>query len=195
MNYLQMGALRDLAKKLKARAKQSSKKPPDSCTLPLFLKNEQEIIAPFSSEFVDAHAVINEKIMDYLEARADCVPPGSKIIIAVSMRDITAKTLALMESLVKKELEEKIFKLMQREKRGLAVSVLFGLAGLLVLSLVHVSPIANRYVFHELFVVMSWVFVWSGCESFFFDRPRARIKLMKLARLYLAEWSAKRNCD
>jgi hypothetical protein len=193
MNYFQMSALRDLAKKLKARAKQCSKKPPVSCTLPLYLKNEQEIIEPFSSEFVDESAVISAKIMDYLESRADCVPPVSKIIIEVSMRDITQKTLALLEFLVKKELEDKIFALMKREKRGLAVSILFVLAGLLVLSLVHVSPIAKRYVFHELFVVMSWVFVWSGCESFFFARPRARIKHMKLARLYLAEWLAKLN--
>ena len=193
MNHFQRNALRDLAQSLKARAKQSAKKPPDLWTLPLCVKNEQEIIESFSSEFVDEHAVINEKIMGYLEARADFIPISSKIIIEVSMRNITARTLALLESLVKKELENKIFALMKRERRGLAASVLFVLAGLLMLSLVHISPIAKRYVFHELFVVMSWVLMWSGCESFFFDRPRARIKRMKLAQLCLAAWTAKRN--
>ena len=189
----QMSALRDLEKQLRGRAKQSAKKSPDSWTLPLYLKSEKEIIAPFSSECVDGHAVINEKIMDYLEARADCAPIGSKIIIEVSMREMSAKTFAALEALVKKELEEKIIKLVRREKRGMVISVLFGLAGLLVLSLVHVSPIAARYVFHELFVVMSWVFIWSSCESFFFDRPRARMKRMKLVRLRLAEWTAKKS--
>lgn len=51
----------------------------------------------------------------------------------------------------------------------------------------------NPYALHETLVIASWVFIWAGVETFFFDRRKLKNRKHHLHRIYFAEFMSTNN--
>ncbi|MDR0475683.1 MAG: hypothetical protein LBH43_18685, partial [Treponema sp.] len=64
--------------------------------------------------------------------------------------------------------------------------------GIAILGLIDRLPyFYSRYAFNELFVVISWVFIWRFVDMFFFEGKKNRLKMRRLFKIFFAEYRIK----
>jgi hypothetical protein len=64
-------------------------------------------------------------------------------------------------------------------------SFILALVGIGILGLIDRIPyLINRYAFNELFVVISWVFIWRFVDMFFFERKKIRQRMMRMVKIF-----------
>ncbi|MCL2880132.1 MAG: hypothetical protein FWF29_07800 [Treponema sp.] len=158
----------------------------------LFIKEEGDIIEPHSSAKPDGGAIINPAIIEYLETRVHNIRHNSKVTIEIEYGGKIPDDPLLPEKLIKKELKTTILVSSKQNRSILIGSLLLALAGIGILAFIGKFPSLNHlYAFNELFVVVSWVFIWRFVEMFFFDRTKLRFRRMKLLQIFSAEYRIK----
>jgi len=160
--------------------------------IPLFFKNEDEIIAPYSAGKLSGDAAINPAVIDYLESRAGNTPVKKKLTIEIEYGGKPPDDHFLPEKLIKKNLEVTIAALIKRNTGITKGSFALALVGLSILGFINKVPyFSDRYAFNELFVVISWVFIWRFVEMFFFERAKVGRRMVRLSRIFFAEFRIK----
>ena len=158
----------------------------------LFIKDESEIIEPHSSRKSGSDAIINPEIVEYLESRVNSIPFDKKLTVEIEYGAKMPDDPLLPEKLIKKELKTTITASLHRNRRIMAGSLLLALAGIGILAFINKFPYINDiYAFNELFVVISWVFIWRFVEMFFFERTKLQFRRMKLFQIFFAEYRIK----
>jgi hypothetical protein len=164
---------------------------PESITL--FIRDEDALIEPYSG----GDALINTAVIDYLESRVRDIPLKKRITIEIEYGGkipgrIYSDDPFLPEKLIKKNLEAAIMASLRRNARITARSLCMALVGIAILGLINRIPFFDgKYAFNELFVVISWVFLWNFVESFFFERIRFQLRRIRLLKIHLAEYRIK----
>ena len=158
----------------------------------LFFKDEREIIDPYSAGELSGSAIINPAVIEYLGSRVSPIPPKKKITIEIEYGGNVSVDPYLPEKLIKKKLEQSLFTSFRKNFRIMVSSFALALAGLAILGFINKIPyFTDRYAFNELFVVVSWVFIWRFVEMFFFERIKLRHQHSDLLKIYLAEYRIK----
>jgi hypothetical protein len=163
---------------------------PESITL--FFFYERALIDSYSSGKLLDTAAINPAVIEYLESGVRNIPLKKQLTIEIEYGGKIPEDPFLPEKLIKKNLEASIGALFKRNFRITINSLILALAGIVILGLINRIPYFNsRYAFNELFVVISWVFIWRFVELFFFERARLRLRRMKLLQIFLARYKMK----
>ena len=182
-----------LMKELKSKRSNVRKKNKDEHEIiKLFIKNTGEIIDPYSAGMCNDNAVINPQIIEYLESRVHNIAHNRKITIEIEYGETIPDDPFLPEKLIKKELKTTILASMKRNRRILVGAILLALAGIGILAFINKFPLINDiYAINELFVVISWVFIWRFVEMFFFDRTKLRFRQVRMLHIFFAEYKIK----
>ena len=182
--------IKELTQKLKRGSQKKGEA--ENEIIPLFFKNEDEIIAPYSAGKPSEDAVINPAVIDYLESRAEITPGKKRLTIEIEYRGNPPDDHFLPEKLIKKNLKVSILASVKRNTLLMYGSFALALVGIAILGLINRIPFfSGGYAFNELFIVISWVFMWRFVETFFFERPKIRRRLIRLFKIYIAEYRIK----
>lgn len=158
----------------------------------LFLKDEGDIIDSFSAAGISDTAVVNPGIIEYLESRVRSIHLKRRVTIEIEYGGKAPVDPFLPEKLIKKNLEASIMVSLRRNSGIMISSFALALAGIVILFFLNQIPyFTDHYAFHELFVIISWVFIWRFVELFFFERTKLRFRRMKQLQIYLAEYRIK----
>ena len=183
--------IRNLKKQLSFVTKK--KTGPEQEPIPLFFKNENDIIDPYSAGKLSENAVLNPNIIGYLETRVDKIPKNKKAEIEIEYGGTIPDDPLLPEKLIKKELEVSITSSIKRNKKIMFDSLIHAIIGITILGFINRFPhFSQLYAFNELFVVMSWVFIWRFVDMFFFERGKIRLRMIRLFKIYTAEYRIKK---
>jgi len=171
----------------------SGKKPEEEQkAVPLFLKDESEMIESHSARKPGDTAIINPGIIEYLESRVNSIPLKKRVTIEIEYGGTIPGDPFLPEKLIKKHLEESILVSIKRNTTILLNSFQMVLVGIVILVLINlITYFTEHPAFRELFVVVSWVFIWRFVELFFFERIKLRFRRMKLLQIHMAEYRIK----
>ena len=158
----------------------------------LFFKSMDEIIDPYSGGGIPGSAVINPAVIEYLGSRANDFPKRKRLTIDIEYGGILPEDPFLPEKLIKKNLEVSIKTSIKRNFKLTIGSFALALVGIGILAFINKVPFVNRqYAFNELFLVISWVFIWNFVDLFFFERVKVRLRHRRLIQIYLAEYRIK----
>lgn len=175
---------------LQDRSSPSAERQQESITL--FFRNASDIIDSYSAASPSGSSVVNPEIVEYLESRVSAIQLKRKVTIEIEYGGEPPGDPFLPEKLIKKNLEASIIVSLRRNSKIMFSSFALALAGIAILFFLNQIPyFTDHYAFHELFVVISWVFIWRFVELFFFERTKLRFRRMKLLQIYLAEYRLK----
>jgi len=183
-------SVRDIIGKMRRAHGKKPVKMQESITL--FFKSEADIIDPHSVGTSLGAEVINPAVIKYLKTRVKDFPRRKKITIDIKYSGIIPEDPSLPEKLIKKSLEVSIRTSSKRNFKITAGSFALALVGIGILAFINRVPFVNtQFAFNELFVVISWVFIWHFVELFFFERVKVRLKHERLIQIYLADYIIK----
>ena len=179
---------------LKKKLKRSSgkKQETEEEFITLYFRNFSEMFEPYSAEKFSGSSVINPGVIEYLESKVSNTQPNKKVIIEIEYGGEVPDDPFIPEKLIKKKLEESILVSTKQNGKILVGSLALALVGIGILGLIDRVPyFSGSYAFNELFVVISWVFIWHFVEMFFFKRVRVRLSRMRMIRILFAEYRIK----
>lgn len=175
---------------------QKGKEPPvpeeTASFITLFFRSESEIIDPFSAAGLSDEAIINPAVINYLESRVRELSLKKRVTIEIEYGGKLPDDPFLPEKLIKKNLVKILLDSHKRYFKIMAGSLVLALAGIGILAFIDRIPFfRGLYAFNELFVVISWVFLWNFVDLFFFQGFGLRVRRMKLLQIYFAEYKIK----
>jgi hypothetical protein len=164
----------------------------------LCLSDEAKIYDPFSvsaqnrtsdGEEKNSFARINPEILDYMKREVDTIPFGNKVSVVIDAPFATEEMFGFIKGLIGKSISKTIGDLTVKNRRTLRIASALAIIGILVFALASlVFPPQSGYVLHEVAIITSWVFIWRAVEMFFFKRGDTQLEMLKLQRLYFAEY-------
>ena len=163
--------------------------------LTLCINNEKELynkFSFFSDEPIDSNIhelEINDEVINYLEKQLYHVPPFFPVKVELRLKQASEEKFNHIEKTIKLAIQEKLFDIEINLAKMRRNSVLLIIGGVIPLSITQIfSTLTTRYALSELFLVMTWVFMWKAVELIFFNRPDLTRRKSRLRRLLKAEF-------
>lgn len=149
----------------------------------------EEVFAPYSGRLL-----LNDSLLSFLEEEEEGAPVGAPLhaSLIVENRD-EAEEKAILKA-YRRHYENKLEQKKKEIKRTLWITLFLMALGVLFLALYGVTNVQLQGTGFEFWVpeclsIAAWVFVWTGTEKIFFDRPKARFERRHLERMKDAEVS------
>ena len=140
------------------------------------------------NEIKNENIKINEKIIDLLLEEVKDMPIGNSLIINVKLSDTVNCDINIIDKLIKDSIHSKIVTIRKKIKRLNLFSAFLAFFGMMLIGLTQVLNFFNkRFSINEFIIVMSWVFMWTAVDKFFFERPKLVKKMRKLLRIFYSE--------
>lgn len=145
----------------------------------------------------DAYAPLDKRVLDsgvvgYIRTSCEHIPLAETLEIRLDTNGAAADTDARVEieQAFKKGLKNSINARRSEIRRVKRTSFIMLLFGIFVLGVsIALTQLPNKFQFISQTVqIMSWVFVWTSVEGFFFDNNRTKFKILKDMQLFTAKF-------
>jgi len=150
--------------------------------------NEIELFL-FTEQIIGSDGELTKQALDDIMSRSqEQYKYGKELLNPVIISSCPEEKL---RPALRKSMARKLVKNKAERKRQLILSLVCFLAGVLLLALGSIFNPERIAVLYEIVLVISWVFVWTAVEMFFFERQKSQFKKYRIIALADAEIKVK----